>query len=157
MRRNLFLRVFQGVLEVDDYLAQKVDALNKVGLSTLQKTVAAVRIIAYGYAVDEYVRISESSASDCLNHFCKAVIKCFGVKYLRAPTVADLQRILQESAKRGFPGVLGSIDCYNWRWKNCPRAWKGSFKGIKDTSIVLEGGVSYDLWFWHASLACLDQ
>jgi hypothetical protein len=46
--------------------------------------------------------------------------------------------------------MLGSIDCYNWQWENCPKAWHGQHTGKKGTSIVLEAACSYDLWIWHA-------
>ncbi|XP_029148303.1 uncharacterized protein [Arachis hypogaea] len=53
---------------------------------------------------------------------------------------------------RGFPGILGSIDCMRWQWKNCPKAWKGmymsSYRGA--ATIVLEVVASSDLWIWHA-------
>ena len=153
MRRALFLRIVDGVTAEDKYFEQKVDALGKLGFSTLQKVVAAIRILAYGCsydAVDEYVRMSESSASDCLHHFCCAVISFFGPEYLRSPTISDMKRLMQENAKRGFPGMIGSIDCYNWKWDNCPKAWNGSYRGVKGTSIVLEAAVSHDLWIWHA-------
>ena len=54
-----------GVVEVDDYFEQKVDALGLPGLSTVQKCVAAHRMLCYSLpadAVDEYVRIGESTA-----------------------------------------------------------------------------------------------
>ncbi|XP_020988306.1 uncharacterized protein LOC110276072 [Arachis duranensis] len=53
---------------------------------------------------------------------------------------------------RGFPGMLGSIDCMHWQWKNCPNAWKGmymsGYRGV--ATIVLEVVASSDLWIWHA-------
>ena len=54
-----------GVVAVDDYFEQKVDALGLPGLSTLQKCVAAHRMLCYSLpadAVEEYVRIGESTA-----------------------------------------------------------------------------------------------
>ncbi|KAG9410117.1 hypothetical protein AC1031_022099 [Aphanomyces cochlioides] len=44
--------------------------------------------------------------------------------------------------------MLGSVDCYNWKWKNCPKAWHGQYRGNKGTSISLEAVVSHDLHFW---------
>jgi len=85
-----------------------------------------MRILAYGLpadAVDEYVRIGDSTARQALNHFCQAVIEVFGEQYLRAPNEADVARLLQEGQNRGFPGMLGSIDCMHWEWRNCPTVW----------------------------------
>ncbi|XP_026419845.1 uncharacterized protein LOC113315810 [Papaver somniferum] len=75
----------------------------------------------------------------------------FGERYLREPTPKDVQRLLAENAERGFPGMLGSVDCMQWPWKNCPVAWQGTYRGKeKHSSLVLEAVASYDLWFWHA-------
>ena len=62
-------------------------------------------------AVDEYVQIGTSTAREALNHFCSAGIAAFGEEYLRSPTPVDVARLLQEGERRGFPGMLGSIDC----------------------------------------------
>ncbi|KAL0742324.1 hypothetical protein Bca4012_083837 [Brassica carinata] len=56
---------------------------------------------------------------------------------------------------RGFPGMIGSIDCMHWEWKNCPTAWKGQYaRGSEKPTIVLEAVASYDLWIWHAFFGC---
>ncbi|XP_057425964.1 uncharacterized protein LOC130719355 [Lotus japonicus] len=49
-----------------------VDAVGRQGLSPLQKCTAAIRMLAYGSpadSVDEYVRIGESTAIECLKNF----------------------------------------------------------------------------------------
>ncbi|XP_074342065.1 uncharacterized protein LOC141679468 [Apium graveolens] len=53
---------------------------------------------------------------------------------------------------RGFPGMMGSIDCMHWKWKNCPKAWKEMFmSGNKRVpTIFLEAVTSSDLWIYHA-------
>ena len=51
---------------------------------------------------------------------------------------------------RGWPGMLGSIDCMHWRWKNFPVAWAGQYTGHKrKPTIVLKAVASHDLWIWH--------
>jgi hypothetical protein len=65
MRPNLFLRIVHVVENVDPYFHFRYDAVGRAGLTALQKCVAAVRVLTYGlptYAVDEYVRIGESTA-----------------------------------------------------------------------------------------------
>ena len=79
------------------------------------------------------------------------VISAFGDTYLQRPTKEDMQRLLYVGEMRGFPGMIGSIDCMHWEWKNCPSAWAGQFSGKEGKpTIVLEAVASYDLWIWHA-------
>jgi hypothetical protein len=86
-----------------------------------------------------------------MKRFCCAVVEVFGEEYLRSPNEDDVKRLLQEGEQRGFPGMLGSLDCMHWGWKNCPTAWQGVYVGKeKEPTIVLEAVASYDLWIWHA-------
>ena len=64
-----------------------------------------------GDLIDEYVRMSESICLNSMYRFCKAVIDMFGPQYLKEPTAQDTSRLLAMNASRGFPGMLGSIDC----------------------------------------------
>ncbi|XP_020395832.1 protein ALP1-like [Zea mays] len=154
MSRPLFLRILQGLQQHDIYFTQRVDATGMPGLGPLQKVCAAMRILAYGLpsdAVDEYIQIGESTARECLHHFCRAIIDCFSAWYLRTPTQDDINRIMHNSESRGFPGMLGSIDCMHWEWRNCPTAWRGQFCGRNGrASMILEAVATYDLWIWHA-------
>jgi len=38
----------------------------------------------------------------------------------KPPTKTILKKILAVSEERGFPGMMGSLDCMHWGWKNCP-------------------------------------
>jgi hypothetical protein len=133
----------------------RVDATGKMGLSPLQKCTATILMLAYGSPadiVDEYVRIGESTTIECLERFVRGVNEVFGAEYLRRPNNNDVDRLLQMGEARGFPGMLGSIDCMHWEWKNCPVAWKGQFcRGDHGKpTIMLEAVASQDLWIWHA-------
>jgi len=138
----------------DEYFIQKRNAANVLGLSCFQKVTAAMRMLSYGMAADttdEYVRIAESTALDSLRHFVRAVVEVFGDEYLRHPNEADTTRLLQMGEKKGFPGMLGSIDRMHWAWKNCPYDKQGQYKGhMEKPTIILEAVASEDLWIWHA-------
>ncbi|KAI5338242.1 hypothetical protein L3X38_017513 [Prunus dulcis] len=72
--------------------------------------------------VDEIARMGKSTTLEALVRFCDAVETLYTRNYLRIPTPKDLQRLLQKAEARGFPGMIGSIDCMHWQWKNCPTA-----------------------------------
>ena len=62
-----------------------------------------------------------------------------------------MKRLLEENAARGFPGMVGSLDCMKWTWKNCPSGWKGVFQGRSgEATVMLEAVASYDMHIWHA-------
>ena len=41
------------------------------------------------------------------------------------PYPSLISRILEMNNNRGWPDMLGCIDCMHWRWNNCPTTWKG--------------------------------
>ena len=155
MRRSLFLRIVDRLGEYSPYFTQRVDAINRRGFSPLQKCTAALRLLAYGAAadtIDDWLKLARQTSSECLERFCEGIIHCYGDEFCRRPTVADTQRLLAKAEARGFPGMLGSIDCMHWQWRNCPVAHAGQFTrgDIKHPTVILEAVASYDRWIWHA-------
>jgi hypothetical protein len=154
MSPDLFLRIMHAVEAHDEYFMQKRNAANTAGLTCFQKVTASFQMLNYGVpadATDEYVRIAESTTIESLRRFVNAIIENFEDKYLRSPNEHDTARLLALGEKRGFPGILGSIDCMHWKWKNCPSAWQGMYSGhVHEPTIILEAVASKDLWIWHA-------
>ena len=161
MSRELFVRIMNAVEAYDDYFVQKRNAANVLGLSCLQKVTAAMRMLTYGVpadATDEYVRIGESTALESLRRFVTAIDEIFGEEYLRYPNEADTARLLAMGEQQGFPGMLGSIDCMHWAWKNCPYDKQGQYKGKEEKpTIILEAVASNDLWIWHVFFGMPDS
>jgi len=155
MWRHLFLRIVDTLNNHDEYFQMRVDALRSKGLSPLQKCTTAIRILAYGPPIDnmdEYVRIGETTTVECLERFVSGMWIIFGNKYLRRPNNEDTKKLLQMGVARGFPNMLGSIDCMHWEWKNCLVAWKDQFcwGDYRNSTIILEAVTSQDLWIWYA-------
>jgi hypothetical protein len=150
MSCSLFLCIKSTLEATEPYFVQRRNAAGRLGLSSFQKMTAAIRMLAYGTMADfcdEYVSIGETTVMKYLKKFVKTVVSNFSEEYLRSPTNNDIIRLLALGESRGFPGMLGSIDCMHWKWKKCPTAWQGSFTGhIHEPTIILEAVASYDLW-----------
>uniref|UniRef100_A0A0D3BRI1 Nuclease HARBI1 n=1 Tax=Brassica oleracea var. oleracea TaxID=109376 RepID=A0A0D3BRI1_BRAOL len=150
MNKSLFLRIVHRLSTEIPYFKPREDCTGWSSLTPLQKCTVAIRQLAYGGAadsLDEYVRLAETTARKCLHNFTAGIISLFGDEYLRRPTQEDLQRLLYIGEQRGFPEMIGSIDCMHWKWKNCPTAWKGMYsRGTEKPTIVLEAVASSDLW-----------
>ncbi|XP_042441160.1 uncharacterized protein LOC122026452 [Zingiber officinale] len=120
MKKELFLRIVDAVKNHSEYFQWKVNAAGKKGLSPLQKCTAAVRQLAYGAPADhydEYLRIAETTAIQCLFNFCRCVIEVFGAQYLRRPNAADIQHLLemheQRHGSRNDINVLNKSPLFN--------------------------------------------
>jgi hypothetical protein len=88
--------------------------------------------------------------------FCEDVIAVFGEHYPREPNTDNTARLLSINESRGFPGMLGNIDCMHWQWKNCSFCWQGQFKGHKEgCTVILEAVAIFG--FGTPSLAWQDQ
>jgi hypothetical protein len=154
MRKGLFLSIVEAVSRHDAYFTLRKDCTGKKGIHPVMKVTAALRMLCYGTpadALDENLEISETVVLESMKRFTKAVNDIYGAWFLRQPTDDDVRSRLIENANRGFPGMLGSIDCMRWRWKNCPTAWKGAYQGVGGkATVLLEAIASYDLHIWHA-------
>ncbi|KAE9047778.1 hypothetical protein PR003_g1472 [Phytophthora rubi] len=156
MRRSLFETIVDVLVndEECDYFVQRPDATGRLGFLPEQKVTCALRMLAYGASadqLDELIRMGGSTVLKTLKKFCENIIRMLGPEYLRKPTPDDLETLLEVNAARGFPGMIGSLDCMRWCWKNCPTAWQGAFQGKEMAStVILEAVASQSLWIWHA-------
>jgi hypothetical protein len=82
-----------------------------------EKCTASIRQLATGSVadeLDEYLKIGETTSMEAMKNFVKAVRAVFGDRYLRRPTMEDTKHLLKLGERRGFPSMVGSIDCMHW-------------------------------------------
>ncbi|XP_053698868.1 uncharacterized protein LOC128745822 [Sabethes cyaneus] len=139
MTKEMFWRISDG-LKNHDFFKQKIDAVGKRGLSTVQKVCAAVRMLAYGTSsdsVDEYLKMGDSTAMLCLKEFCSSIL-------------SDSSK---RAKKEGFPVCLvaSTAGTGSGTSHKCPTAYKGQFTGKEGkATIVLEAIASSDTHIWHS-------
>ncbi|GJY63644.1 ALP1-like protein [Tanacetum coccineum] len=157
MSRRLFAKIVREVIDASHFFQQRDDCARHCGISALMKCTSVIRQLAYGCvpdSLDEYLQIGATTARKSLQIFCKVIMNLYGEEFLRKPTYTDIEKLyVYHNKKHGFPGMLGSIDCTNWPWANCPVAFKAQFfRGDHepDPFILLEAIASNDLWIWHA-------
>lgn len=160
MSRKLFLDIVKGIESYESdpipdhfiYFSVGPDATGRTSINILMKCTSAIRQLAYDSspdAFDEYLQMGESTSRLCLDNFNMCVMDLFMLEFLRKPTWSDIQSIYEKhEGEHGFPGMLGSIDCMHWAWKNFLVAWQGQLgRGDKRyPTIMLEAVASQDLW-----------
>ncbi|XP_048432617.1 uncharacterized protein LOC125473593 [Pyrus x bretschneideri] len=105
MRRHIFERLLHDVQHINLYFLQKLDKAGCSGFSPHQKVTPALQMLAYAFP------------ADAMNDTYAVLYK---EEYLREPNQEDLDRFLHKAKDRDFPGMIGSLDCMHWQWKNNP-------------------------------------
>ncbi|GJT77460.1 ALP1-like protein isoform X1 [Tanacetum coccineum] len=164
MSSTLFNKIVNNILSYDveptpeyyTYFKPRYDATGRLSIDPIFKCISAIRQLAYDTApdaFDEYLQIAERTSRECLDNFTKCIHVLYVEKFLRKPTAADIEKTYQlHEQKHGLLGMLGSIDCMHWDWRNCPKALHRQFKrrDHKYPTIMLEAVANQRLWIWHA-------
>ncbi|XP_052621102.1 uncharacterized protein LOC128126941 [Lactuca sativa] len=133
LNKAIFLRISNALESRYDFFKQKPDARGRMGFSSIQKCAAALRYLGYGIAFDasdEYLKISERTAVECVDWFSACVYEVF-TKNICVNLLNVILRDYIRLMKRGmdFPFTRGDIG---------------------EPTIILEAVASQDLWIWHA-------
>ncbi|XP_070667891.1 uncharacterized protein [Malus domestica] len=127
LRHHVFERLLCDVQQVIPYFRHKRDRAGRPSFSPHQKVIVALRMMAYGSpadSIDETHDMFKSTYLDTLQEFCDTIVQLYKDEYLRKPNQEDLNRFIRKVEDRGFPGMIGSLDCMHWDWKNCPIGWQ---------------------------------
>jgi hypothetical protein len=139
------------------FYTTEIDRHGKPASSFESRLLLPLKTLAYGvppHAFIDYFQMSKEFARECCLQFDSAIRTCYMKEFLRLPTKDDLKAIcaLHKSVHKVDGLAPGSLDCTHTYWKNCPKAWQGSYQGKEGKpSIVLEAIADYHMWFWHAS------
>jgi hypothetical protein len=66
----------EAIVVHDFYFVHKRDAIGLLRLSSIQKCIFAIKMLAYSVAIDyidEYCRLNDSTTLECLKRFVKAI------------------------------------------------------------------------------------
>ena len=156
LSRGRFEVLMQDVMagNFEMFKSTEQDGESKASLEA--RLLLPLKTLAYGvppHTFIDYFQMSQQFARDLCKAFDNLIIALYLKDFLRLPTAADLKKTVQlHHSVHKVNGIVGSLDCTHTYWKNCPKAWQGSFKGKEDKpSIVLEAVADYNLFFWHAS------
>ena len=117
-----FLRILHAITESDAYFVQKMNVAGKLGLSILQKAMAAKRMLAYETSSKAHTRMAENTAEETMLRWCRGVKRCFTEYYLQDPSQDDIVKQMEINQEQGWPSMFGFIDFMHYKWKLCPVA-----------------------------------
>ena len=118
MSKRLFLKVVETICAYDSYFVQKVDATGTLGLSNIQKCVAAIRMIGYGVPFDvtvEYTKAAKNTTMKSMKRFVRVIRVVYEKQYLQQPIQDDLKKQISINKARGWPSIFGLIDCMQYQ------------------------------------------
>lgn len=135
------------------FFQQKADCCGKKGASDMQKFVSVIRQLAYGTCSDhvhEYTGVADLTGRLCLRKFCDWMVKTYAGEWINTWGSEEIDLEMAANAKRGFPGMMGSIDCTHWEWKNCPVAWQGLYQDkTHKRTVIAEAICGHNMYFYQ--------
>jgi hypothetical protein len=156
-------RVAEKLIEVCIRQKQDIVFYNLKGNKRIRAHIKVLAVLkTFPFAVsfkafEDYFQMSDATVRRSFHAMCGAIMsdeELLGAFLPNQMTCADGATVVKNhKAKHHVDGLGGfSLDCCQFKWKNCPTAWKGQVQGGKGyPSIVLEAGTNHDLFFWHAA------
>jgi len=140
-------------LQYMPFWRRSINATVRPQAYTLQKLVAALRVLAYGTSSDqpdENVRLDAATLMLATHKFVEFMVEHYQATYLRPPSIDGLKAILRRNTACGVPGCIGSIDCTHWTCSACPKGLAGHYQGRGGKrNVVIETVCDAEAYIWH--------
>jgi hypothetical protein len=155
--RGRFQLMMEHVMAAEiPFYSGNVSANGDTVASLEARLLLPLKSLAYGvppHTFIDYFQMSPPLARVCCIEFDRMIKRIYANKFLKLPSAQEVKSIVNLHKKvHGVDGMIGSLDCSHTIWKNCPKAWQGSYKGKgSKPSIVMEAICDYHLFFWHVS------
>jgi hypothetical protein len=155
--RGRFQLLMEHVMAAEiPFYSGNVSANGDTVASLEARLLLPLKSLAYGvppHTFIDYFQMSPPLARVCCIEFDRIIKRIYANKFLKLPSAQEVKSIVNLHKKvHGVDGMIGSLDCSHTIWKNCPKAWQGSYKGKgPKPSIVMEAICDYHLFFWHVS------
>lgn len=156
IKKHRFYSILEDLEVHNAYFQRRKDCTGRLGCFPEQKILAALGSLCQGTSPKRgrhYYQFGKTTGGDALYNFCHSMIEIYGKEYLNKELSAEYVEHLMEkhSKQHGFPGMIGSIDCWHWGWNGCPVAHKGQYTGKEGKpTLVLEAAADYDLFVFHS-------
>jgi hypothetical protein len=134
-------RISRGRFQVlmEDVMASNISFFKSTVRDGFDRSSLAARLLlplktlAYGvppHTFIDYFQMSRQYAREYCKEFDKAMRTIYMKEFLRLPPATDLKNIVKlHKSAHGVHVMIGSLDCTQTFWKNCPKAWQGYYKG----------------------------
>jgi hypothetical protein len=100
---TFFLSIMNKLSEASPYFIERHDTTGHSDLTPLQKGTTTLHLLAYvmtADTIDEYMKLDKTIVLECLKYYYAGTVDCYGVEFLRCPTVINIQRLLAKVEER---------------------------------------------------------
>jgi len=140
-------------LQYMPFWRRSINATVRPQAYTLQKLVAALRVLAYGTSSDqpdENVRLDSATLMLATHKFVEFMVEHYQATYLRPPSIDELKAILRRNTACGVPGCIGPVVCTHWTCSACPEGLAGHYRGRGGKrNVVIETVCDAEAYIWH--------
>ena len=87
------------------------------------KLLGCLRVLGRGAYCDDVAEIldcGKTTVNDMFKAFVKKYSDAYYDKYVYVPEGEEMEKVMSDYAKMGFPGCVGSMDVTHLMWKQCP-------------------------------------